>query len=136
MTLPPNTYCPPPETIAAMAEGKLTRREIAPLLEHIEECTSCRTSLKLAHQAIEEEELEASPRPWRAWWLAAAVFLILPGLAWWWNATRSPIATLAAAAPRSARVVEPRLSGGFAWAPYQGVMRGSDAAAEAQRLKL
>lgn len=140
MTLPPNTFCPTPETIAAMAEGKLTRRELAPLMEHIEDCVSCRTSLKLAHQTIEEEGLDqASPRP-RAWWLAAAaVLLLLPGV-WWWQSgrTRSPITSLAAVAPTSARVIEPRLSGGFAYAPYAGVMRGngSDAAAEAQRLKL
>ncbi|MFP5247485.1 MAG: hypothetical protein ACLGH0_12395, partial [Thermoanaerobaculia bacterium] len=39
-------------------------------------------------------------------------------------------------APQLARVIEPRLSGGFAYAPYAGAMRGTDPAVEAQRLKL
>jgi tetratricopeptide (TPR) repeat protein len=47
-----------------------------------------------------------------------------------------PIARLIALAPASARQVEPRLSGGFAWAPYRGPMRSADSAADAERLKL
>ena len=117
-----------------MAEGKLARREIAPLLEHVEECAACRTELRLASLTLEEE---AQPRNW---WLAAAaaVLLVLVPAAWMWQArrARSPIETLAALAPKSARVIEPRLSGGFEWAPYVGAMRGNDAATDAQRLKL
>lgn len=138
MTMPPNTTCPPPETIAAMAEGKLTRRELAPLMEHVEDCVSCRTSLKLAHETIAEEKLEASPRSRAPWWLAAAaLLLILPGVAWWWYATRSPMRTLVAAATADRREVEPRLSGGFAWAEYRGPARDpAGARTDAARLKL
>lgn len=119
-----------------MAEGKLSRRELAPLLEHIEDCAACRTELQLASLTL-EEEAEAKPR---SWWLAAAAALLLVLLpaAWMWqlHRSRSPIGNLAALAPKSSRIIEPRLSGGFAWAPYAGTMRGNDAATDAQRLKL
>ena len=47
---------------------------------------------------------------------------------------RDSIARLAALTPRDRRLVEPRLTGTFAWAPYRGSMRGS--ATEPTHLKL
>lgn len=129
------TKCPPPEVIAAMAEGKLARAEIAPLLEHVEECPACRNELKLASITLAEER-DAAPRRWWIAAAAAAILLLLPA-AWFWQfRSRTPIETLAAAAPKSARILEPRLSGGFSWAPYRGALRSADPATEAQKLKL
>lgn len=126
--------------IAALAEGVLAREEIARLREHIEECPACRQELKLASLTLAEEAggdavvREAKPN---RWWLGVATLVLVPLGAWIWQSrSRTPIEMLAEAAPRSARVVEPRLSGGFRWAPYRGVERGSDAAADVQRLKL
>jgi hypothetical protein len=48
---------------------------------------------------------------------------------------RGPIARLVSLAPASARVVEARLTGGFAWAPYRGANRGGDTT-DAARLRL
>jgi CHAT domain-containing protein len=131
----PNSNCPPPEVIAAMAEGKLARREIAPLLDHVEGCAACRTELQLASLTLEEE---AQPRTWWRAAAAAVVLLALMPAAWMWyvHRSRSPIERLAALAPTSAREIEPRLSGGFGYAPYLGALRGTDATADAQHLKL
>lgn len=132
--------CPPPEVIAALAEGKLTRGEIVPLLNHIEDCAACREELRLASLTLEEEAEEAGPR--RSWWLAAAaafVFLVIVPAAWVWQVrrSRSPIETLAALAPRSARIIEPRLSGGFTWAPYHGSQRAiGSPSSDPERMKL
>lgn len=130
-----NPIHPPPEIIAAMAEGKLARTQIARMLEHIEECPACREELRLASVTLEEE---ATPRRWMPLAVAAGLLLVLIPGAWIWNArrSRSPIDSLASLAPRSSRIIEPRLSGGFAYAPYAGRLRGSDAEADAQRLKL
>ena len=42
------------------------------------------------------------------------------------------IRSLVALAPASDRVLEPRLSGGFAWAPYRGPARSTDPAPDDQ----
>lgn len=126
---------PTPEVIASMAEGSLARAEIAPLLEHIAECPDCRMELHAASLTIAEEK--AKPN---RWWLAvaaAAAILAVISVIWFRQMqSRSPLETLAAAMPTSVRVIEPRLSGGFAWAPYRGALRGGDAATDAQKLKL
>lgn len=142
MTSRPDTPHPPPEIMATVAEGKLQRRELEPLLGHIEQCATCRAELVLASRSRRDEEF-AERSGARAWWLgagAAAAVAALIVLAivrpWPVREARSSLAALAAHAPRSARVVEPRLSGGFAYARYSGPARASDPATEAERLKL
>jgi tetratricopeptide (TPR) repeat protein len=49
---------------------------------------------------------------------------------------RPSIDRLVALAPPSERFLEPRLSGGFAWAPYRGPARSTDPAPDVTRLKL
>src|SRR4029077_19987717 len=51
-------------------------------------------------------------------------------------ARRYGMSRLVALAPRDARPVEARLTGGFAWAPYHGPMRAREATNDASRLKL
>lgn len=117
-----------------MAEGSLARGEIASLLEHVAECPDCRMELKAAHATIAEER--ATPN---RWWLAAAAAAIVAVISLVWFGqirSRTAIDRLVAAAPKSVRVVEPRLSGGFPWAPYHGTFRGGDPATDAQKLKL
>src|ERR1044072_2101184 len=121
-------HCPSAEQLAAFAEGKL--RPADSLLLHVETCRSCRTTLALLNQTI-----AADRKPARVYWFGglaaaaalAAVFILSPA--------RSPMRALVELAPKSARTVEPRLSGGFAYAPYHGPLRGT-AASDASRLKL
>jgi len=141
MTVNPNTSHPAPEMVAAIAEGKLKRGEIEPLLEHIEECAECRSEIELAGGSFRDEEPQARSGT-RLLWLgiaaaaavAAMIVLTIVG-PWSLRGSRSSIAALAAVAPRSARVIEPRLSGGFTYAPFSGPARASDPAVEADRLK-
>src|SRR5216684_1958638 len=137
-----NRSHPPPEIMAAIAEGKLKRREIEPLLDHIEECSECRSEMNLVSISFRQEQPHTNSGARLLWFGAAAaaavaamiVLTIVRPLSW--RGSHSSIAALAALAPHTARLVEPRLSGGFTYAPFSGPMRANDPAAEADRLKL
>src|SRR5207253_9868509 len=78
------------------------------------------------------------PRRWTPWLAAVAaavvIALLVPMVG---RFHRSPIDHLVDATPRSARVVEPRLAGGFGWAPYHGSQRAIGAASsDPERMKL
>jgi len=121
------------ETLAAFAEGTLKRQEIPAVLAHLDGCRDCRESLQAANDEI------ASTRKPRQWWLIGAVAAaVAAALAVVFGVFRpdAPDARLIELAPRSARIVEPRLSGGFAYAPYRGPLRAGSAEVEAERLKL
>lgn len=127
--------CPAPESVAALTEGRLKRHEVEAMLPHVENCPHCRTELMLANQSFHEEKQPEISRT-RAGWLglaAAAAIVVVVMLV---PRTKSPIDELAASAPRSARIIEPRLTGGFAYAPYRGPMRANEPQVEAQQLKL
>lgn len=138
MTSTLDTQCPAPETIAELAEGKLKRHEIEALLPHIESCATCRTELTLGNRTYHAEARPASARA-RTWWsvagaaAAAAVIVVVMLVV---ARSRSPIDELVAIAPRSARTVEARLTGGFAYAPYGGAMRAGAAPADREQMKL
>jgi len=73
----------------------------------------------------------------RAAWLVAAAMVVvalltIPFLLRW----RDPIRRLAALTPRSERIVEARISGGFDWAPYRGPVRARDQTSDARRMIL
>jgi len=71
-----------------------------------------------------------------AWLTSVAVVVIallaIPFFLRW----RDPIRRLATLTPRSERIVEARISGGFAWAPYRGPVRARDQASDPQRMML
>ncbi len=123
----------PAETIAAFAEGKLARNEIAGLLEHLDRCDACTAELEVARELA-----RPAATPSRAWMaVAAAVAVVVLGAPFAWRAFRpAPLARLMALAPHDARSVEPRLSGGFAWAPFYGAVRSNDGGADPARMKL
>jgi hypothetical protein len=87
---------------------------------------------------LDVSEHVAMPRMrFRTAWLAAAgivavALLTIPFLL----RLRDPIRRLAASTPRSERIVEARISGGFAWAPYRGPVRTSDQANDPRRMML
>jgi len=74
----------------------------------------------------------------RVTWLAGVAIVVIallaiPFLRRW----RDPIRRLAALTPRSERIVEARISGGFAWAPYRGPARASsEQASDPRRMML
>jgi hypothetical protein len=136
---------PEPEALAAFAEGRLDAAGRAAIVDHLAVCRACMGDVSLAMTAAEEEHGVEEPQvvlrgPWyRSRWLyaAAAAIAIAVLVPFMRESPRgSPLKSLVALAPRSARVVEPRLSGGFAWAPYRGPARAGDGGIDAAQLKL
>ncbi|MEO8379477.1 MAG: CHAT domain-containing protein [Acidobacteriota bacterium] len=130
--------CPDADTLAAFAEGKLQRREMAPILEHLDGCDRCAMAFEAVneHIAAEGQTSATSGKPW--WWItsvAAALVVIVLAIPFL-REQRSPMARLVALAPRAKRPVEPRLTGGFRWAAYAGADRATNGAADAERMKL
>src|SRR5436305_12645336 len=73
----------------------------------------------------------------RTWWLAAAAAVAIAVVSLVVvREQRSPMARLIELAPRSARPVEARLSGGFPWASYRGPLRAEEADAAPPRMRL
>ncbi|MEA2490440.1 MAG: hypothetical protein QOH21_2232 [Acidobacteriota bacterium] len=140
MTVQENHYDhPDSELLAAFAEGKLERREIRGVLDHLDRCASCRVGVELANETAAAELGHTFSEPTsRGWWaaVAAAVVLALLAVPLVRYITRSPVDELVSLAPRSARVLEPRLTGGFAWAPYRGPERAGETQKTAEWLKL
>src|ERR1700682_3058531 len=134
--------CLDAETIAAFAEGRVNRSRIREVVTHLDGCEACRDAVEAASEAILEEgiSVQEPPAMRQTWWLAVAAAIVLAFLAVpamrMILALRSPIARLASMSPRDERTIEPRLAGGFAWAPYRGPMRANDAAATSVRMKL
>ncbi len=143
MTIAVST-CPTDETLALFASGDIDAQTRNDVLAHIETCSDCMAAVLSANAHLEEERSVgrdwSGRRAWSEsrWWMAAvAAAVIIAVIAFPLLRRRDdPIARLIALAPASARIVEPRLSGGFAWAPYRGPMRSTDSAADAERLKL
>ena len=136
---------PEPEALAAFAEGRLDAAARTAIVDHLAVCRTCLGDVSLAMTAADEERGAAEPKevlrgPWyRTRWLyaaaaAIAIALLVPFMRQSWR--RSPVESLVALAPRSARAVEPRLSGGFAWAPYRGPARAGEGGIDAAQLKL
>ena len=138
MTSVPNTRCPADETLALFAAGDVDPQTRAIVLAHIESCSDCLAAVLSASAHLQEEKNAQQARSDRRWWMsavaAAAIIAVLtvPLL----RGHRVSLGTLVDRAPASERLVEPRLSGGFAWAPYHGPVRSADPAPDVARLKL
>ena len=135
--------CPEPQTLAAFVEGTLSAAGRRALLEHLDDCEECMSAIDTANEVFGDEERRQEVAPARKWWLAAAAAaVVVLGIAvtLWrtegWRAGGPSMARLVAVAPRSAREVEARLSGGFAWAAYRGPERAGDAPADEERMRL
>lgn len=126
--------CLDEEVLAAFADGRLKRSEMAVVLEHLRDCPRCMSALEVANEIVGEEK---EARPFRWWWAAAAaaviaaVLVAIPLL----RRESSPMTRLVKLASAGARPVETRLTA-FAWAPYRGPMRAEDPAEDARRLQL
>lgn len=126
--------CLDPETLAAFAEGKLERSEIAKVIAHLRTCPECTRD-------VEEVRAVATP-PFRlsATWLAVAASIAIALTALLVirqrTATASdPMSRLIALVPRDSRPSQTRLAS-FPWAPYRGPMRAQKEVQDARRLQL
>lgn len=125
--------CLDDETLAAFADGRLKRSEMAAVLEHLRDCPKCMSALEIANEIAGSKEA----RPFRWWWAGAAAAVIAAVLITVALVRReeSPLARLTRLVPAEGRPVETRLAA-FAWAPYRGPMRAGDPAEDARRLQL
>ena len=147
MTITENSRtCIPATTLVRLAEGTLPRAELQEVLAHVETCPDCIEALATANDVLGMEEKQRERpavslrRRWGFTLAAAAMVTIVAVLALRapWSPLRPPdgIARLAKLAPGTERLIEPRLTGGFAWAEYRGPDRASASDLDAARLKL
>lgn len=132
---------PDDETLAAWVDGSLSDAERSRVIEHVSSCEECIHMIDAANETFLAEGGGAKVRSWGGWQrrvLAAAAIVIvaLSALLVARSRQTGPVQELVAVAPRSARSVEARLSGGFPWAPYRGSMRADGAATDTEQMKL
>src|ERR1051325_9627683 len=134
--------CIDPEVIAAFVAGSLTGAELSTATQHLQVCEDCREmAAEAARIDREGVPAESPPRPYlvRPWWIAAAaaaiaiVFFAYHRLSPSHRRERA-FARLIAASPHDARYVEPRLTGGFPWAPVES--RRGEATLDAEHMTL
>lgn len=143
-----SSRCPDPEAIAAFVMGNLSGAELKMMADHLRECEDCR---EIAAEAarIDREGVPISTvvpiaaRPQRRWpwWLnvAAAAVAGMVFLALWSiipSRHEDLFEPLVEAAPRTGRYLEPRLSGGFPWAPLRASRRATDEPLDPEQMKL
>ncbi|HYI12090.1 MAG TPA: CHAT domain-containing protein [Thermoanaerobaculia bacterium] len=136
--------CPDVETLALFAEGRLEGARRTEVIAHLDSCEECMTQVALAMKADTRERGGSAGRfrfrwtaPQIAAAVAAAIVLISAPLLWKALSRREPgIERLVELAPRSARAVEPRLTGGFAWVAYRGGPRAGGGTVDAEKMRL
>jgi hypothetical protein len=144
MTYAPDSKCFDAEILAAFAEGRMKGTQLAAVTQHLDVCEECTRDVALAMQALEEESIVEQihvvrPRRWSTPWLAAiaaaaVIAISIPAIRVFRG---SPIDRLVDAHPKAVRIVEPRLAGGFAWAPYPGSPRATETpSSDPARMKL
>lgn len=137
MSSQPLPTCPTDATLAAFVDGDLDARTRAVVLAHIERCRECMAAVLSANAQLREERAEAPAHASR-WWLAVAAAVLLAAILvpLILRRDQGSIHRLVVLAPRSARLVEPRLTGGFAWAAYAGANRAAGETRDSEQMKL
>jgi CHAT domain-containing protein len=142
--------CPDPEVLAAFVAGNLRGAELKMMADHLRGCDDCR--IIVAENARAEREQAEEPVPRTApvaartsprvspWWLAAAAAALI-GIAYLAlvrlrASANGEIRTLVEAAPRDGRYIEPRVTGGFPWAPLRASRRSGAAPLDAGHMQL
>lgn len=121
------------------ASGNLDAQTRNDVLAHIEHCSECMAAVLSVNAHLEEERSVWRSRSNSRWWMgavAAAVMIMAIVAVPMFRRGHDSIGRLVALAPTSERTIEPRLSGGFAWAPYHGPMRATGTSLDAARLEL
>lgn len=142
--------CPDPEVLAAFVAGNLTGAELKMTADHLRGCDDCRIIVAENARAEREQAEEPAPRiaPAAArtsprvspWWLAAAAAALI-GIAYLAlvrprGTANGEIRMLVEAAPRDGRYIEPRVTGGFPWAPLRASRRSGTAPLDADHMQL
>jgi CHAT domain-containing protein len=136
--------CLDPEVLAAFYAGNLSGAELKMVADHLRECEDCRTivgDIAYVARSTTAEAVVAKRWPTLPWWLGAAAAALagVVYLAVWSRGARQgrgAIGILVAATPRDGRDVEPRLSGGFPWAPLRPAQRAVGGPLDAGQMKL
>lgn len=126
---------PSDAVLGAFVDGHVEADTRGTVLAHLETCNDCMAAVLAANAQRGEAAAGRGRAPSRTWLAAAAILIALvavPLLLW----RRDPMRRLVALAPHSARVVEPRLTGGFDWAEYAGAPRAAAGADGAEQMKL
>ena len=137
------TECPDPEVLAAYLAGRLPETERAAVTEHLADCADCYAVFIASAREYRGRRWEWAERIWRAvveasgWSKAVVVtaalgtatasltFFLRPQLLTQWWPGRSELTELVAAVGTE-RTIEPRLTGGFAYGPLHGPVRGGE----------
>jgi tetratricopeptide (TPR) repeat protein len=121
--------CPDLETIAAFIDGRLEARQRERIAAHVAGCESCYFLVaEAAHVRPASGEEAVVHRPWWqrpvAKWvgtgLAAAAALMLAVRVGFWSPSNDVALDELVAAVGTERLIEPRLTGGFAYGPLRG----------------
>ncbi len=126
--------CPGLEPLAALADRRLSGEQARAVEQHVARCERCFATYRemleyaVADRPVVQPVTPVRPTPYRyPVWLAAAaaVTLLFTAIVWIGVRDRSsgPLDDLVAAVG-ARRLVEPRLSGGFAYAPLPSPIRG------------
>lgn len=119
------------EALSSFVDGALDGQPLNEVIRHLSRCASCRLIVERAAE-LEDERAEAvAPASegtvkWKAAFAAAlilalgATFLLVDNARW--RDRADPIKLMASASPATERSIEPRLSGGFRWAPFRNAM--------------
>lgn len=127
---------PDPEALAAFVDGNLRGAELTDLAGHLRSCDECRLIVAETARELRTAAPASSAAPRGKGWmlLAASLAIVATGL-FWLSRDRSPVGRLVRAAPHDIRFVEPRLAGGFPWAPLADEKRGG-AGADPRQMEL
>jgi tetratricopeptide (TPR) repeat protein len=129
--------CPSLETIGAFVDGRLMDRERETIADHVASCEACYFVFSEAARAQVVAKAKADVVPFpprRVTWqvamsgLAAAAMILLAVNVWYpfgANGDERALMELVTAVG-TARTFEPRLTGGFAYAPVRGPVRGAN----------
>src|SRR3954453_9910899 len=105
---------PPSDVLAAFVDARLPRPQVVPLTEHLADCAECRFVVESASEALDEVKY---PRKALVGWLSVAAmvgvgYLVVPMARTTWA-----LHELIVTPQGKERVIEPRVTGGFAYAP-------------------
>ena len=128
--------CPSLETIGAFVDGRLMERERETIADHLASCEACYFVFSEAArtQVVAKPKGDVVPFPRRVTWqlamsgLAAAAMILLAVNVWYpfgANGDERALTDLVTAVG-TVRTFEPRLTGGFAYAPVRGPVRGAN----------
>ncbi|HJQ41100.1 MAG TPA: CHAT domain-containing protein [Thermoanaerobaculia bacterium] len=137
-----SSRCPLPEVLAAFVAGTLSGEELKMTSDHLLDCEDCRLIIGEAASVARDEPAIVPLRSRQrrlVWWAGAAAAavaaaIILTGR----SSSPDPAVTqiLVNATPRDGRYVEPRLTGGFPWAPLRPALRSGEQELNAGQMKL